>query len=504
MLYPCQRFARLLGIFAALAVAPMAQSFALEPNTVPIRIGLSGAPKTLNPALAADAAGARILQLTHPSLLRWGPDYTPLGNIATGCTQPLPIRVECSLPNGQRYSNGTPLTAARVAAWFALLQSTPRSPLAGALKGVSIAVPSPQVVAFTLPSPTTTFFSTLVETPLADPSATSAGLGDYTAVQDEATGIVSLTPRKPTLPALQFVPLSDPSTRLLKLQKGELDVLVNDLPPTLVRYAQANAAKQGWQLLTAPSSAYSYVVLNFRNPLLAQPGVREALSLALDRPLMRKALLANLADPADSLLPIGHAARYTVSEDVHDPLSAEALLEDTQLPDGRTLLLGPDGTRLSLTLLTSTEPFSQRVGQALQAQWAEVGIEVKLQSAEWATFHSRVQQGQFDMAFLTWTGEQQPSFYYQLFNASQTPPNGFNRGGVDEPELNHLTSQLMAATSTSATISLAKQVQQQVAQVRPYLPLWRRHHVLIMGKGIAGCTIPLSGAYTGLTGCVRN
>jgi peptide/nickel transport system substrate-binding protein len=489
----------LLGAVAYISQLSISLSFA-----EPLRIGLNSAPKTLNPLLAADAGGARILQLTHPALLRWDVSFSVQGQVAERCQQVSATEIRCTLPNAKFFTSGAPFTSQAVAAWLRQIQANPRSPMAGVWRGVSLSTPTPTQLVLQLPSPTLSFFSTLVDTPLADPAAPNFGMGPYVATQEEATGVVTLTPSPTTsLPTLRFTPLSDATTRILKLQKGELDVLLHDLPPTLLRYAQAEAPKRGWEILAVPSSSYSYLTLNFRNPLLAEGSVREALSLALNRPLLRRALLNDWATPATSLLPPGHPAAWDAKEDVYDPLSAESLLEETQLPDGRTLMLGPDNSRLTLTLLTSTEAFSQRLGQALQAQWAKVGIDVQLESAEWASFHSRVQQGQFDMALLTWTGLQQPSFYYKVFNSTQAPPNGFNRGAVNDAELDTLTNQLVAATTPVQELALAQQVQQRVAAVRPYLPLWRRHHVLIMGPKVRGCTLGLAGDYRGLTRCQK-
>ncbi len=495
-------FSICLGGAVALC-AQLAPVFA-ETNTMRnvLLIGINSAPKTLNPLLVADAGGARLLQLTHPALLQWDANFAPVGLVAIGCTEQTPTVYQCTLPAAQRFTSGAALTAQAVTTWLQTLQATPRSPLAGSWRDISMTAVSPTALKFTLPAPSNRFLSTLVETPLADPAAPNHGMGPYVASQDAATGVVQLIPSPSTaLPSLQFIPLADATTRILKLQKSELDVVLHDLPPSVLNYVQQEAPTRGWQLLAVPSSSYSYLALNFRNPLLATSSVREALSLALNRPLLRKALLQNLATPATSLLPPGHPAHWPAPEDVHDPFTAEGLLEETTLPDGRTLLLGPENTRFSLNLLTSTEAFSQRLGQALQAEWAKIGVTVNLESAEWASFHSRVQKGQFDMALLTWTGLQQPEFYHKLFHSSQTPPNGFNRGAVNDRQLDDLTQQMVTAATPSDTLKLAQAVQQRVAEVRPYLPLWRRHHVLVMGQGVRGCTLGLAGDYKGLTQC---
>lgn len=492
-------FSTLMGV----GVALWAQWAYAEAPQSPIRVGYSSAPKTLDPLLAADSAGARILQLTHPALLKYGPGYTPVGNVAVRCVQPTLQRVECTLPQGS-FTSGATLTADAVTQWLRVVQSTPRSPLSAALRNISITAPTPRQIVFALPSPTLGFMNTLTELPIADPSSTTHGMGPYVATQDETTGVITLTPNRAGLPTLQFTALADPTTRLLKLQKGEMDVLLNDLPPSVVNYAERNAAKLGLTLQSTPSTGYTYLVLNFNNPYLAEASVREALSLTLNRPLLRKALLGGKAQVAHSLLPQGHAAHFAAPEDPLDPMSAEGLLDETQLPDGRTLLMGPEGTRFELTLLTSTEPFSQRLAQALQAQWQEAGIGVKLESAEWGTFFSQVQNGRFDMALMTWTGEQNPTFYAQLFHSANKPPNGFNRGHVKDGVLDGLLDVLTSAPTLAAQQAAVLAVQKHVAVLRPYLPLWRRDNVLMMGRGVTGCTLTPSGDYRGLTTCKKS
>lgn len=497
-------FARFFSTVVLGAVAFCAQPQAAQASPNPLRVGIATPPRTLNPLLAADATGARLLQLTHPALLTWSATFKPQGLVASDCQQQNPTVIACALPAGRTFTSGAPLTANALATWLQQVQGSPRSPLAGAWRNVSITAPTPAQLVLTLPSPTLGFWATLIETPLADPANPAFGAGPYVATQVTLTQVITLQPSpSAALPTLQFRPLSDATTRLLQLQKGELDLLLHDLPPTLVGYAQQQAAARGWQVQTVPSSSYTYLALNFGNAYLAQPAVREALSLALNRPLLRQALLQNAASPATSLLPSGHPALWPAPEDPYDPFTAESLLDDTMLPDGRTLLLGPEGTRLTLTLLTSTEAFSQRLAQALQAAWGKIGVEVVLQSAEWASFHSRVQQGQFDMALLTWTGLQDPTFYAKAFNSTQAPPAGLNRGRVNDAELDALTTQLLAAPTESAQAALAKQVQQRVATLRPYLPLWRRDHVLVQDPQVRGCTMGPSGDYRGLLACKR-
>ena len=465
----------------------------------PIRIGLSSAPKTLNPALAADAAGARLLQLTHPALLAKSPAGVPQPGLASCQTMANGLR--CNLKAGLTFADTTPATAALVAQWLQQVQANPRAPAAAQLKGLAFTAPTIQTIQILRDlSPTQshqTLLQTLADLPIAHPANPSLGLGAYTLSHTDVLGTTLLTPRNPTKSplqfALQFLVVPDATTRLLKLQRNELDAAYNDLPPELITYAQ----RHGLGVITAPGSGYTYVNLNHRLPLLADARVREALSLALNRPQLRQFMLGGRAAVAESLLPPGHPALWAAPEDTFNPARAKALLQAVRNDH-------PDWPPFHLTLLVSTEALSQRLGQWLQASWQAVGVQVTLQPQEWGGFFAAVQQGRFDLVVLSWTGLQQPAFYHHVFHASQTPSNGLNRGGVSDSTLNILTTAIVQATTPAAVISATIATQRFVVTFRPYLPLFRRNNVLLTRPGLTGCAVAPDGGYTGLTRCSRS
>lgn len=492
-----------LVIFVA-PVAAWAQSAAPASTLADksLTVATAYAPKSLDAAMASDAAAARLLQLTNPALLKYDNAFQPVGLVAKGCEQPAPTQVVCTLPQGRRYHDGTPLTAQTVADWFAYLQTAKGSPLTGALSNIQgVKAPHPQKVEFTLVSPSIAFLNTLTTLPLAvapvNPSASvalgRAGLGAYRVTEADTLGNTTLTAVDKTIQpqSLRFVHVPDPTVRLLKLKKAEVDVVYDDLPPELFRWA---ADVQKWPYATQPSTSYSYLAVNFGNPWLANPQVRQAISLALNREEIRKYVLGGLAEPATTLLPASHAAALQKREDPFDPMTAENLLDDADT------FPGPEG-RFSLTLSTSTDALAQRVAQVLKAQLAEVGITLNVKPTEWGSFYTAIKKGQFDLALLSWSGQQTPEFYYQLFNSASMPPNGFNRGRVNDAEMDRLTQTVRDAKSVAAQTQAALAVQEHAARFRPYIPLYRRHHTLLARTGVTGCYIPPDGSYTGLTAC---
>lgn len=484
-------------MFVCFATAAVAQPPPLASRLV---VAVASAPKSLDPALATDAAGARLLQLTNPALLRWDDAFQPVGLAATGCAQNQ-TSVTCTLPSGRTFHDGTPFTAQSVKAWLEFLKNTPRSPLSSLLDPVAtITAPTATTLTLTLKQPTLGFLGKLVDIPLAVPPATDAvgeprpGLGTYRLTHDDALGNVTLTPSLPDYPTLVFTPLADATTRLLKLKKGEVDVVVNDMGPELFDWAK----QQGFVALATPSSSYTYLALNFRNPYLADGRIRQALNLALDRPAIRHYLLGDMAAPAGSLLPPGHPAAYQAAEPERDVFAAEDLL------DAAGTLGDSDNPRFVLTLSTSTDALSQRVAQVLQQQLRGVGVEVELKPLEWAAFYDNVKAGRFDMALMNWSGELPPDFLAQVFHSRNVPPAGLNRGRVDVPALDKALDALVASTTPAQQTAAAITAQKMQEQTLPYIPLYRRHHLLVARPNVTGCTLPANGGYQGLLTCRKN
>jgi len=465
----------------------------------PLRMAVATAPKQLDPLLASDAASARLLQLTHPALLRYDEAYAPVA-LAGKCVRRAPLSVVCTLTEGLLDVEGTPFGAAQAVRWYETVRGTAKSPLAGLLKNVeAFRVLKARQFEMKLVRPTLGILDALVQIPLANPT-TGAGLGPYKIMHKDTVGAVLLemtkVSRKENLPPkIIFTPVADATTRLLKLQKDEVDVLVNDVPPELIPYAR----EKGFEVKVIEGTSYAYLLPNWKDGLLSQWAVRKALALSLDKPLLRASILAGAATTPTTLLPPTHPAAWAAPEEPLDIHEAALLLEE-----GAGMIADGEGMRVEMELSHSTDATTQRLAQAMQAMVRRVGIDLKLRPMEWASFYDAVRNGKTQLALMAWTGELSPPFYYSVFNSKQTPAaGGLNRGSVNDDALDALTNALMAAQTEEEVVRLSVAVQKRAAEVLPYIPLYRRSHVLVMGKGITGCTMTGNGGYLGLLGCKR-
>ncbi|MDB5526803.1 MAG: transporter substrate-binding protein [Rhizobium sp.] len=136
--------------------------------------------------------------------------------------------------------------------------------------------------------------------------------------------------------------------------------------------------------------------------------VRRALSLAIDRTEINKAVFYGLAtESADAILPESPLYRpeYTKAWSVHDPRQANALLDAVGLhardDDGIRLL--PDGRSAQIIIETAGESTLETdILQLITDHWLAVGISLFIRTSQRDIFRSRAIGGEIIMSM--WSG----------------------------------------------------------------------------------------------------
>jgi len=207
----------------------------------------------------------------------------------------------------------------------------------------------------------------------------------------EAPGVSEIT--------FQFYP--DPTARLLALQAGDVDLIV-DVP----RQSADQVEAAGATLITGPVGAYEamYFQINGAEPYdLGQDiAVREAVSIAIDRQLVIDSAWQGNAEPGTTMIPpaiLGESASLVAAPEF-DPERARQLLEDAGWGVGDGGVREKSGRTLSLTIINGygTAADHGSVPELIQAQLADIGIELEIiQTPDTATYEQRLTVGEGDL-----------------------------------------------------------------------------------------------------------
>lgn len=222
-----------------------------------------------------------------------------------------------------------------------------------------------------------------------------------------------------------FEVVKDPTVRALKLMQGETDILQGDMPPELVKYL---SEQTNIKMLAREGTNFSYLGLNLQDPLLNNIAVRQALALGIDTSSIIQHVLVQQSRRANVILPPEHwAGNAGLAFTSYNPQKAKQLLQQA----GLTL-------PVQLEYKTSTDPQRLRLATILQAQLAKAGFAITIKSLDWGTYFQDIKQGNFQLYSLTWVGIKTPQIYTQAFHSLALPPQGFNRGNVNDPVLDEM------------------------------------------------------------------
>ena len=437
----------------------------------PIKFAIAQAPLNLDPRYATDAASERVNRLIYRSLIDFDTTAKPKPDLAKWVeVSPTEYRLTLLKPNSVFHDN-TPLTAQDVVATYQSFSQLKDSPHSAEFSNVRrIAALNDDTIDFYLTQPDSNFVAKLIIGIL--PHALIKSEHDF-AHHPIGSGPLKFVSWKNNLQLQRIADqqdfilseVKDPTVRVLKLMRGEADLLQGDLPPELVKYLQK---QNNITVQTSIGANFSYIGFNLRDAVLSKLEVREAIAHAVDRKaIIQQAMVAGSRE-AGAILPPEHwAGNANLSPYDYNPKLARELLQHA-------------GINLPLKLVYKTSTDAQRVRLAtmMQAQMREAGIELEIHSLDWGTFFSDIKQGNFQLYGLTWVGIKTPEIYAKAFGSQSMPPLGANRGRFEDKALD----ELMLLAQHSQQASDWQKVTAYIHHALPYVPLWYEGQFSAMRK----------------------
>lgn len=220
----------------------------------------------------------------------------------------------------------------------------------------------------------------------------SAGSGPFKLQAWKASESIALAlnehgPYKGNLKRVIVRHVVDPSSQMLMLQKGDVDI-ARDLTSEQLKALQSD---ENVVLVRKQIASLMLISLNQNNANLAKPQVWEAVKWALDYEGMQKNIVPLTHAVHQSMEPAGFPGTVTDTPFKKDVEKAKALMAEAGLADGFDVTLDH----------YSAQPYPD-LAQAIQANLGEIGIRVKLQSAENRQVLTKMRARGHEMALSAW------------------------------------------------------------------------------------------------------
>ncbi|MDO9281316.1 MAG: ABC transporter substrate-binding protein [Methylotenera sp.] len=444
------------------------QTNANAPTTIsaPIQFAVTQAPLNLDPRYASDAASERVNRLIYQPLVDFDAQSKPAPRLASWVeVNSHQYRFTLNKVRAP-FHHGKLLTALDVKATYDSLAQLKNSPHTAEFSNIkSIEVENENTVLFHLKQPDNHLPAKLIIGILPqdlikknyDFSHHPIGSGVLQFVSWQNKLVLK---RMTDGQMITLIEVKDPTVRVLKLLRDEVDLLQGDLPPELIKHLQT---KPEITVNTSQGANFSYLGLNMQDSFLINLKVRQAIAHAIDRQAIIEQVMVENTRFAGAILPPEHyAGNANLKPYEYNPAKARQLLIEA-------------GVKLPLKLVYKTSTDAQRVRFAtiLQAQMLPAGIDLEIHSLDWGTFFEDVKQGQFQLFGLTWVGIKTPEIYAKAFGSQNFAPNGFNRGRFADAALDALLAK-------EDWVAATKHIHEQL----PYIPLWYEGQFAAFNKNI--------------------
>lgn len=258
--------------------------------------------------------------------------------------------------------------------------------------------------------------------------------------------------------SLVFQAVPDATNRAQLLKTGNADYAAG------LAYDQYESLKTtpNVELQTCASADRVPLVLNAEDPALADPDVRRAISMAIDRDAIVKSVYRGLNRPA--LYGLSQAYEFATTPEgtyTYDVAQAKTLMSDA----------GASNLTINLQISPARPgPEAEQIAILLKSQLAEIGITVNIQTVASATeintiFHDGTFQA---MLYLEPPAVADPYYSLFLYNSSKSALNTF---GYKNDKFDELTEQIGSMDQSDERKGLIAEAAEVIVQDPPFIYL---------------------------------
>ena len=216
-----------------------------------------------------------------------------------------------------------------------------------------------------------------------------------------------------------------------------------------------------------PSFSVQYIGMNVKEPPLDDPKVRQALNHAIDKQEIATIVLGDQVVPANGILPPGFPGFFENLKGYEfDPDKARRLLQESSY--------GADLASMPPVTITTAGSFGATVSldmEVILQMWEKnLGIQAEFQQTEFATFLKDLHKRRFQMFDIGWIADYpDPENFLDILFHSESSNNHTN---YNNPQVDALLEQARTETDELVRYQIYNQVEQQIIDDAPWVPLW--------------------------------
>ena len=278
---------------------------------------------------------------------------------------------------------------------------------------------------------------------------------------------------------------------------GAIDIAYFSLDTDQITNLEAEAPRQGWQVIATDGKTVNYMVLNLNLEPLNNKAVRQALASIIDRKLLNERVLQGKGEPVYSLIPKkfdGYKPVFKENYGDGNFEKAKELLKEAgysrNSPAKIEIWYAANSTKRQLTASTLKASVEQKL---------EGLMELELKSVEAATAFQNLDKGVYQTFILDWYGDFiDADNYIQPFlectkgskeKGCEEGASQFQGSFYYSARINKLIQQQRQEQNPEKRQAIFREIQELLGEDVPFIPLWLDKDYVFVQKDISGVSL---------------
>ena len=278
---------------------------------------------------------------------------------------------------------------------------------------------------------------------------------------------------QPKIKKITVKVIPDNQTRILALEKGEIDMIFGKNMIDADAINQYTGNDKFTVSLSDPTSTRQ-IVLNTTRDVLADKEVRQALQHATNKQAISDGIFYGLEQPADTLF--AKTVPYCdidLEPYAYDVELAQSMLDEAGWVVGADKIREKDGQKLNIDLLYNSDSVTEKaIAEYLQSEYQKIGISLNIHGEEEQSYRDNMKAGNFDMVFnICWGMPYDPQSSLAAMRAPVYGDYAAQLGLEDKADIDQAITDILVSTDETKRQELYTFVLTRLHEDAVYIPL---------------------------------
>ena len=269
--------------------------------------------------------------------------------------------------------------------------------------------------------------------------------------------------------------ITDTNTLITSLQAGEVQ-FIN--PPPDIGLQEKLEGVEGAEVKIGTGGVI-WEAIHFQTENIPNLKMRQAIAYGINRQQILEQILKGVVGPLESVLMPEQTPYYAPAWEMytHDPERASQLVNEAKAAGASTTI------QFSTT---SDNALRETLQEIVQQQLKDVGITIQINNESATTYFAKTTvEGNFEMGEWAWLATPDPSLT-SLFSSKAIPPAGENYYRYKNEQATQWMEESDETLDQAQRAELLQQVQEQMAEDLPILPMYQRPQYTAFTENLTG------------------